>query len=116
MTDTQGNSITNLNGWVMLKLAAEKHSRKVGYLANDILRVERTRHKHLHRLSNSYGFNYEIISKAKRFTKVLLCDEFGQYMIPNEYILEHGGFLHFKTQGFEKQIFLKLEEINKFKL
>lgn len=35
MTDTRGNSITNLNGWVMLKLAAEKHSRKVGYLATD---------------------------------------------------------------------------------
>ncbi|MBK7362665.1 MAG: hypothetical protein IPJ01_10255 [Micavibrio sp.] len=36
--------------------------------------------------------------------------------IPVKFILENGKFLFFKEQGFEKQIFVSLEQLAEFKI
>jgi hypothetical protein len=102
------------SGNVFLKLVAENKRRRLGYIdrAKRELVVKRKRDKHLHRKSNSYGFNHHILSKAKTFDTILLTDEFGEYRFPVAKVMAHGRtFLHFKQQGFELQIFLALEII-----
>jgi hypothetical protein len=117
--DESGNKIQNFKkGTIKLFLASEKRGRTIGVVNKQErwLTMRRKQAKHLHYKSNSYGFNYEVISRAKQFDKVLLTDETGSYLIPNKKILEDGSFLWFQSQGFERQIFLKLEEIKKYKV
>ena len=68
------------------------------------------------RKNNSYGFNEHLIKTGKTFDKIKLIDDGGTYVFPKSEILEKGKYLFFKEQGFEKQLFLPLEEINKFKV
>lgn len=120
--DECGNAIitSHLEGQINieLKLMSERRSRKVGYVDTQkkIFVISRERDKHMHCKSNSYGFNHRIISAAKTFDTVRLIDSFGIYDIPKNIILSHGKFLFFKQQGFEKQIFLPLQIIEKFKI
>lgn len=116
MQDVSGNKIVNVGGNIFLYLASGG-KRLVGELLEGqrVLRVTRKRGKHLLRKANAYGFNHFILSNAKKFDTVLLVDDFGAYRIPRQYILEHGEFLWFKEQGFEKQIFLTLDKIIDFK-
>lgn len=76
--------------------------------------VRRKRGKHLHIKSNSYGFNYHALDNKKSFDTVRLSDEISDWKIPVNFILENGSFLYFKEQGFEKQIFVSLEQIEQY--
>lgn len=116
--DSDGNEFRIIDKKkIVLKLKTERKARNVGIINSlSQLVVKRKRKLHLHYMSNSYGFNYFIIANAQKFQKVLLCDELGRYLIPNSVILEEGKFLYFKQTGFEKQLFLPLDIINKFKL
>lgn len=113
--DKNGNKLTiTMKGRVLLSLIKEKHQRNIGVIdrAKKILIIKRKRAKHLHRKTNSYGFNHLFISKAKSFDKILLQDEYGEYQFPISKILDHGKtFLHFAQKGFELQVFLPLEII-----
>ncbi len=99
-----------------LHLVSEKHPRHIGTIdkARRYFFANRTRGIHLHYKSGSYGFNYEFLSKAKMFDFVCLSDELQAWKIPVSFILEKKNFLHFKKEGFEKQIFVTLEEIAQF--
>lgn len=115
VADKNGNKlIIKVSGNVFLKLSKEKRHRRLGLIDRDkkLFIINRKREKHLHRKSNSYGFNHHLISKAKTFNKILLTDEFGEYQFPINKILDHGKtFMHYKQQGFELQIFLPIEVI-----
>src|SRR3990172_3725096 len=113
--DTHGNTITITAGQVRLHLKGMK-PRLVGTI-NDTTRtlhVKRIREKHFMRVNNSYLFNHHILANAKRFDKILLEDNYGQWEIPVKFILEHGSFLHFQKLGFEKQIFLHINYLNAY--
>lgn len=101
-----------------LKLQSEQgRKRLIGVIDEKerVMTIRRKRSKHLHYMSNSYGFNHFILDKAKLFDDVLLYDEFGAYRIPRKYILENGKFMNYKYNGgFELQIFLSLELITEF--
>jgi hypothetical protein len=80
------------------------------------LEVMRERSKHLFRKFNAYGFNHHILANATLFDHVLLKEDNGVYNVPKEVILEKGKFMNFKNHGgFELQIFLPLDEIEKYK-
>lgn len=103
---------------ITLKLAGFK-ARRIGTVtrSTNTLDVVRKRDKHLHIKSNSYGFNYSVISKKTGIDWVRVSDDTGCYWkIPTKYILENGKFLFFLKQGFEKQIFLSLEKMEQFKI
>jgi hypothetical protein len=102
---------------ISLQLALEEKTRHIGtlYVKDRILKVKRTRSRHLFRKNNSYGFNEHIIRTGILFDRVILNDEFGVFEIPREVILEKGTYLDFKQIGFEKQIFLALEIIQQYK-
>jgi len=104
---------------VKLKLHKEDFPRSLGTIicGEKTLYTKRDSSKHLHYKSNSYGFNYSLISGAKRFDKVKIeVDEESVYVVPNSVILAEGFFLHFQKEGFERQIFLGLEIIEKYRV
>lgn len=102
---------------ISIKLNGDSRERHIGIVDIDtrILHIRRKKN-HLLEKANSYGFNYHIISEAKRFDKVCLSIGLVQYLIPNHVIISDGNFLWFKEQGFEKQIFLSVSIIENFKL
>jgi hypothetical protein len=120
-TDEYGNSIIAKDNGVRLiitlKLVKETRYRRLGNvnLKNKTLNIKRTREKHLFHKSKAYGFNFHFLEGAKRFDKVRLEDNYDECLIPVKDILSKGLFLHFLAQGFEKQIFMKLDTLEEYK-
>lgn len=120
--DEQGNyfQVEEKNGWltVKLKLCKENTLRQLGKveLKTKTLELKRSKEKHLFRKNDSYGFNEHFIRTAKTFDKIQLDDDDGTYVFPKNIILEKGSYLHFKSIGFERQLFLPLSEIKKFQI
>ncbi len=122
LTDSVGNSlICKDNGKrviISLKLTAEDRYRRLGIInrATKTMEIRRKRGVHLYRKINGYGFNRQLLSDAKLFDKVRLFDEFGEWLIPVEYILKNGSYKNYiKLGGFELQQFVSLDEIEQFK-
>lgn len=81
------------------------------------IEMKRKRGKHLHYMSNSYGFNDYILREQTTFDWVRLSDDLGNHWkIPVSYILEKGKYLNFKGQGFELQRFVSLENLEQFRV
>ena len=101
-----------------LKDSSRKQPLKIGEVNPETrcLEIKRNRSKHLHYKSNSYGFNHHVISTGTKFDYVLIKDEYGIYKVPTVIILTVGQFLYFQQQGFERQIFLPIEQIEQYKL
>ncbi len=101
-----------------LKLKSEKKLRRIGTVTKSTktIDIKRKRGKHLHIKSNSYGFNYEVLNNKKSFDTVRLSDEISDWKIPLDFILKNGKFLYFLQQGFEKQIFVTLEQIEPYRV
>lgn len=102
---------------VFLQLKSENYrSRRIGLVTKSTktIFIRREREKHLFRKANAYGFSYYIIKNQTSFDTICLSDELCHWKIPVQYLLEHGSFLEFKNEGFEKQIFLSLDLLNKF--
>jgi hypothetical protein len=120
VADIRGNKVTTKNDGkvlhVFLKLVAEEKEKNIGFITEDdqTFHIKRNRTKHLFRKSSAYGFNHMILEKTKRFYHIRLTDEFNVWLIPVKFILANGFFLDFLQQGFEKQIFVTLEQIKKF--
>ncbi len=118
LEDKNGNKIMVMkSGNVFLHLNQQKR-RRIGRIdrTKRIFMCERNRGKHLFRKMNAYGFNEYLISKAKSFDRVLLSDDFAEYLIPISDISLHGrNYLHFQKQGFELQLFIPLEILEKYR-
>jgi len=103
---------------LFLKLASEQRKRKIGVITKSTktIKMERDREKHLFIKGNSYGFNNYILETAKTFDKISLTDGIDDWKIPVSFILEHGKFLYFSEQGFEKQRFVSLSELEPYRV
>ena len=121
VSDEYGNNIILHNNdarmVVYLKLKSESKKRRLGIInfATRTLYVKRNSAKHLFRKDSSYGFNHKLLSETKKFDSVRLQDENSEWLIPVKFILDNGSFLHFKADGFERQIFIQLNKIYDFK-
>ena len=121
ISDSAGNKIIASNNGdrikVLLKLNSELRSRLLGYvnIKSKSIKIIRKKEVHLLYKNNSYGFNHTLLADAKTFDKILLKDEVNAWKIPTQFILDNGKFLFFKEQGFERQIFVSLEQLNQFK-
>ena len=101
-----------------LKLKGDK-PRLIGTVTKSTRTIVMTRKRgvHLHRISNSYGFNDYVLRNAFTFDMIRLSDDTGSHWkIPVEYVLTEGKYLHFQTQGFELQRFVKLEQLEQFRV
>lgn len=115
-------SVNYPNKWNVFILLneREKHykpKRFFGYFIEGIklLHVTRNQEKHLLNFLNAYGFNNEILHFFESY-KIDLYDEFNNWLIPVQFILQNGKFYHFAQQGLEMQIFIQLQQIEKFKI
>lgn len=101
---------------VRIYIAQERKERRLGIINKKTraLTITRSRSKHLHQKTQSYGFSYMLLSEGKTFDVVILKDETNAYKIPRTQILKQGEFLFFKQQGFEKQIFVPLTILETF--
>ena len=122
LQDEVGNRVICKNNGVRivlsLKLRSETKYRRIGTvnIKSKTFDVRRIRAKHLFRAIGGYGFNHKLISEAKLFDKIKLSDELEQWKFPTSYLLTEGDFLYFKSpQGFERQIFLSLAQLERFK-
>ena len=120
--DNQGNHFETeeQKGWltIYLKLASDKRLRELGKvcLKERTLEIVRSKQAHLFKKNESYGFNEALIKNAQTFDKVKLSDDDGTYLFPKHLILSKGSYLHFKSEGFERQLFLPLKEIREYKI
>jgi len=103
---------------ISLKLKSEPGSRNIGEVKLDdkTLLLKRNKAKHLFKKNNSYGFNEYLIENGKTFDKIMLADDDAVYLFPKTLVKEKGNYLYFKQEGFEKQIFLALDEIKKHQI
>lgn len=104
---------------IYLKLFSESKKRLIGMVTRSTktIHFKRKRDIHLFRKTESYGFNYWLLSSQSYMEWVDLKDDYGyNWKIPIKYVLDNGKFLHFASCGFERQIFLTLEELDKFKI
>jgi hypothetical protein len=103
---------------VKLKLKDMK-PRMIGTVTKSTRTIEmkRKRDKHLHFMTNSYGFNDYILREQDSFDWVRLSDDLGNHWkIPVSYILEKGTYLNFKQKGFELQRFVSLANLEQFRV
>ena len=116
--DKNGNKLIADNKQIKLKIKGHNRLRKLFDVVkeNDYIYTKRNRGKHLLYASNSYGFNWDVLTSAKVVKNVLLEDDKGSYLIPIKKIISDGHFLHFKKKQFELQIFLGLDEIEKHRV
>jgi len=116
--DDSGNKIVVEGDNLYLCLKEDNRKRHIGVLnkAAKVLSMKRDRKRHLHYKSNSYGFNYQVLSQGTKFNKILIRDNVESFLVPLEFLLEKGRFLYFKQQGFERQIFITLDELKEHKI
>jgi len=82
-----------------------------------ILDIKRIRSRHLFQKKMAYGFNYYILKNAKLFDTIHLKDDKDEWLIPVNFILKNGTFMHFKNNGnFELQKFVSLIELTPFEM
>ena len=80
-------------------------------------RIEFTRwERHFMYKVNGWWFNYELLSMLPEGTRIVVKREKSifNYELNVEEILEKGTFLHFLTNGLEKQIFVPINDFRKF--
>lgn len=121
MQDNNGNVLFRQGDVIKLQLSSEPHPRKIGKIieSRKVLQVNRDSSIHLFIKNNSYGFNEALLRSATIFDKVEILEksngENNRYIVPLNIIFEKGSYLNFKQQGFEIQIFLKLDIIKQYK-
>lgn len=103
---------------IYLHLQSDKRKRKIGTitLSTKTMEIKRNRGEHLFRKGTAYGFNEYVLRQTKLADKIRLSDEHDNWKIPIEHILKNGKYLHFQQQGFERQLFLSLDELEQFKI
>lgn len=106
------------NAKISLKLKDATRPRQLGTydFGTRTFHCKRNTAKHLHRKSNSFGFNWTILNDS--FLAVenvyLIVDDSEQYKFPISLIRDYGQFLNFKQQGFELQRFMSFELIKRY--
>lgn len=99
---------------VYLKLTKENKSRLLGKFRNSTFYTKREKEKHLFRNANSYGFSIGVLEQLNpEFIELYEGD--AVYRFPVNVLRQFGDYLHFKEEGFEKQLFLALPIIEKYR-
>jgi hypothetical protein len=113
--DSAGNKLYQNGTSVMLYIAKEERHRNIGNLVvkkNGVWCYYKSVSKrNLFRTTNSIGINYALLEKLPDNAEILIfLNHANQYILTKNEVLKHGSFLHFKTSGFEKQIFVPIEK------
>lgn len=107
----QETIILKPSGKVYLDLPGNRYKSKrfIGCVSGDTFHTERNSRKHLLRINQSLGFNYELI-KNGNFDFICVTYDFERLWTSRQVILNEGEFFHFSKGSLELQIFLKLDD------
>lgn len=110
----QETIILKPNGKVFLELPGNRYKsrRCIGYISGDTFHTERNSRRHLLRVNQSLGFNYELI-KNGNFDFICVTYDFERLWSSRQVILNNGEFFHFGNGSLELQIFLKLDDFKR---
>lgn len=112
--DSLSNTWFKVEETVYLKLAREEKNRTIGKVKGNTFFVKRVRERHLFRQNSSYGFNINIIEQLG-VVNIELYEDSGVFKFPVDVLRQFGDYLHFKDEGFERQLFLPLSIIDKYR-
>ena len=115
--DDFGNELVRDNISYYLRLKSEDSDRLLGKMiflnGKDILVCERNARRHFFRSTKSWGFCEGLVRtiiESYPNPYVGVKSDVGKYLIKATDILLTGEYLHFKTQGFERQIFVRYDK------
>ena len=100
------------NVYVKLCEPALKARRYIGRIEERTFYTMRDFQRHLFRALNAYGFNYDFIRRGG-FESVIVHTPAGDLQTTRQTILDYGEFLCFKSHGFERQIFLRIDDFGR---
>jgi len=116
-SDKSGNRIDVSNyGHITLKLHSESRGRDIGQIKSVNSHLHYIKHlkkKHRFRKADAWGLNDHIVQCLPDETIVMLIidDDGGRtYTTTVSAVKEHGDYLWFKSEGFERQIFMSLDK------
>lgn len=112
--DSLNNSWFKDGESIYLKLANETKNRLLGKVKGNTFFVKRIREKHLFKKNESYGFSINIIDQLN-VDYIELYEDSGVFKFSVDVLKQFGDYLHFKDEGFERQLFLPLSIINQYR-
>ena len=86
---------------------------------NNQVIVRRYEEAHRFQNMNGFGFNRLLCDKMKEdagCSFFYVKTKYGEFRVPVKELLKQGEHYHFKAQGFELQIFMSLEQLEKYKV
>ncbi len=107
--------IIDIYGKVYINLPELKFKRKrfIGRIEKQtktFYSSPRNTKKHLMKFINALGISYDFIkNNGKSFKYICVTLDKKKLWTSRKALFKYGQFLHFKKEGFEKQIFLKLK-------
>lgn len=120
LIDKEGNSLVKrADGTMYLKLTSDSKEKAIGKIKDNVFYVSKDSKKHTFRATNSYGFNFHLLTRSKFEYIHILEDKSNEYMIPKSVVIDCGEVMNFKNsnvQSFELQIFLDKETIHRYKI
>ncbi len=119
LSDKFGNTLYREGDYIYLDLKLSQGRRRLGKIdeKKESLITKRVYDRHLFRMANSFGFNSELLRTAEIIKYVIVkTDKEETFAIPIETLFKLGSYLHFKKQGFERQIFITIDDLKNFKI
>ena len=113
--DKYGNKLYRIKEKIYLFIKSDNRKRTIGKVINNVFNTSRNYDRHLHYKSNSFGFNHALLEMLKGKNIILKTNKREKFIIPVDDIFEKGHYLHFAQQGFEKQIFFKIDYLQAYK-
>ena len=87
-----------------------KKHRYIGYIKNRTFFTFRDKSIHTFNKLNAIGINYKLLKQGSElFDYIVISYGFDLLQTSREFFLNRGFFLHFKSNGLERQLFLKIE-------
>jgi uracil-DNA glycosylase len=108
--DENNNSLIFSNNKVYLSQRGESKSRYLGAITvSDKGKLKYSKHeeeKNIMRKNNSWSINYEIL---KQVDHIVYHTNERRYVIDQQSAINNGSFLHFKSSGYERKLYVPLE-------
>lgn len=118
ITDELGNQLLIFEtGEVFLHQIGQLERKKLGTIYRTARRfiMDRQRHIDYNNKYCAYGFNKNLLTKAKSFDTIFLRDEYGEYEFPTSAVLEHGkAHNELIEQGFTLQLYFPLDIMKEY--
>jgi len=111
ITVKRANSNGERTVYLTIPDAKYKPIRNIGYIKNRTFFTYRNKDNQTFNKTGAIGINYKLLKQgAELFDNIEIKYGVDILQTTREYFLNSGYFLHFKNNGLERQIFLKIKD------